>query len=201
MKLKDLYLCKHIPVMKSGLVLARKAADLQSDVVKQYPLLIARTINDVGKVIGNEVFDSKEILGEDYLTKHGDVLIKIAAPNIAIYISEENSGRVISSYFCVIRNLSPRIIPEYLSVYLNSIHAKMQLQKDFIGTTVQTLKTSALLEVDIPVLPLEEQRKIIALFSLKCREIELLRNLADVKENYYNIILSKKFRRVNYAKQ
>ena len=200
MKLKDLALYKHVPIIKSGLVLARKSADLQSDIVKQYPLIIARTINDIGKIIGNEVFDSKEVLEEDYLTQHGDVLIKIAAPNIAIYITIENIGRVISSYFCVIRNLSPQILPEYLAVYLNSLHAKMQLQKDFIGTTVQTLKTSALLEIDIPMLPLAEQRTIIELFSLKCREIELLRNLADVKEDYYNIILSKKFRRVNYAK-
>lgn len=199
MKLKELALIKHVPVIKSGLVLARKVANLQSDMVKQYPLLLARTINDAGKIVGNDLFDSKEILEEDYLTQHGDVLIKIAAPNIAVYISEENIGRVISSYFCVIRNLIPQILPEYLSVYLNSLHAKMQLQKDFIGTTVQTLKTSALLEVDIPILPLEEQRTMIELFSLKHREIELLRNLADAKEDYYNIILNKKFRRVTHG--
>lgn len=200
MKLKDLTLYQHVPVIKSGLVLARKVANLQTDIVKQYPLLLARTINDAGKIVGNEVFDSKEILEEDYLTQQGDVLIKIAAPNIAVYISEKNIGRVISSYFCVIRNLNPQILPEYLAVYLNSHHAKMQLQKDFIGTTVQTLKTSALLEVDIPILSLDEQRTIIELFSLKHREIELLRNLADAKEDYYNIILCEKFRRVNYGK-
>ncbi len=200
MKLKELALVKHAPVIKSGLVLARKAATLPSDIVKQYPLLLARTINDAGKVTGNDVFDSKEILEEEYLTQYGDVLIKISAPNIAVYIAKENTGRVISSYFCVIRNLSPQILPEYLAVYLNSFHAKMQLQKDYIGTTIQTIKTSALLEIEIPLLPMEEQKIMIELFFLKHREIELLRNLADAKEDYYNKIVSKKFRRKNHGK-
>lgn len=201
MKLRELALNKHVPLIKSGLVLARKATDVQTEREKQYPLIIARTVNDDGKIVGNETFDSKELLEEDYLTQVGDVLVKIAAPNVAVYISEENTGKVISSYFCVIRNLNANVLPEYLAVYLNSLDAKMQFKKDFIGTTVQTLKMSALLEVEVPVPTLQEQRSIIELYYLKNKEIELLHNLARMKEDYFNAALSEKFRRIQHAKR
>ena len=201
MKLRELALNKHVPVIKSGLVLARKVVDVQTEREKQYPLIIARTVNDDGKIVGNETFDSKEILEEDYLTRLGDVLVKIAAPNVVVYISEENTGKVISSYFCVIRNLNANVLPEYLAVYLNSLDAKMQFKKDFIGTTVQTLKMSALLEVEVPIPTLQEQRSIIELYYLKNKEIELLRNLASIKEDYFNAALNEKFRRIQHAKR
>ena len=201
MKLGELAFNENVPVIKSGLVLARKMADVQTEIRKQYPLIIARSVNDAGIIVGNETFNSKEILEDDYLTQLGDVLVKISAPNIAVYIAEENTGKVISSYFCVIRNLNPKILPEYLAVYLNSLHAKMQFQKDFIGTTVQTLKTSTLLEVDIPMPSLGEQRSIIELFVLKNMETELLRTLINIKEDYFDAVLREKFRRIQYAKQ
>ena len=186
MKLRD------IAEVKTGLVLARKAAVIDDAVALKYKQLNLKCIREQGEIdiAAMDVFFSTEELGYNYLTHPGDVIVRLSAPYTAVLITEETQGFVVSSHFCMIRVREGKSVPEYLKWLLNSQMVKAQIAKNSTGVTYASIKPSFYSELEIKPLTVAEQKKIALIYSTSQKELALLDELKDNKERLYQTILN-----------
>ena len=184
MKLKD------IANIKVGLPLVRKKGALYDDIFFEYKMVTLKSFSKDGTLLKNELdtFISKEKLKDKYLTKKGDILIRLREPYIAVSIDNELDNLLVPAFIAII---SPKIKlnSNYLSYYINSNYIQHKLQKLTKGTTINMIKAKDLGEIEIFLPPLQKQNKIVSLMQLANKEIKLLKDLADKKEKLKNQIL------------
>ena len=177
--------------VRSGLVLGRKSSQDRSEY--QYPLLNLRSIQPDGTIDVSlcEIFFSTECLNPEYLTRDGDVVIRLTAPYTAVVITQETEGFVIPSSFIVVRVKRNMLLPEYLTWLLNSQISKKQIYDGAATNMLGGIKPRFFAEIDIDPLPTEQQRVIAQLSALAQREAKMLRDLADEKEKLYDYTINK----------
>lgn len=178
-----------VAIVRSGLVLARK----QSKSISQfrYPLLNLRSVSSQGYVDLStiEIFDAIEVLGSEYLTQKGDIIIRLSTPYTAILIEKETSNMVISSNFAVIRVDQRHLLPEYLFWLLNTILVKRQIFENTSSNMLGAIKPSFFSEFEFVLPPIDKQRLVSTLNQLARRESQLLNELATEKCKYYRSII------------
>lgn len=185
MKLKDI--CS----LNAGLVISRKKYSEKDRLhrVKKisYKLLNLNAVDDLGIIDQSklEVFHSNELLDEQYLTSQGDILVRLNYPYTSTMITEENVGLVIPSYFIILRLENTRFTSEYVAWYLNTDRIKKELMKNQSGTLIPSINQKNLGDLDIEERSREDQENISHLFQLVIRERQLIKKLAEEKENYY----------------
>ncbi|MBU7008815.1 restriction endonuclease subunit S [Phosphitispora fastidiosa] len=177
----------------TGLVVKRKQAELPEEIVTTYSMLTLKSFEQDGWLNTDELenFESSEHLDHKYLTKEGDIVIRLSHPNTAIIIDHEQEGYIIPSLFAVIRLSTNVLLPEYLSIYLNSNVMKRFYVKGAIGSAIQIIKTSMLKDAVIRFPNLERQVKIVGLCRLIAKEKKLLSELVEEKFRYYNAVINK----------
>ena len=186
--------------VRSGLVLARKQA--KEPTTYQYPLLNMRAIHPEGDIDIDQidVYHAVESLRPEYLSRNGDIIVRLTAPYTAVLIDETTSGLVISSNFVVIRIERELLQPDYLYWLLNTQQVRQQFYENTTSNMLGAIKAKFLAEFEFELLPVEEQRKIARLHLLAKRESRLLRQLAEEKEKYYTGLLDKAYQRVKRGK-
>ena len=179
--------------ISSGLVLARKKSSTSKGFA--YELLTLKSFDENGYIEDDflDDFISEEKIKEQYLTKEGDIVVRLSAPNTAVYITKKQEGIIIPSLFVIIRSNSSSIISQFLQIYLNSEKCKRQLAADTIGSVLSIVKTSSFKEIDIPKYTMDKQKNIINLNELVVKEKRLLNQLLNEKEKYHKAIMSKMF--------
>lgn len=185
MKLSD------IADVKTGLVLARKAADSKGSAIVIYKQLNLRCVQSSGEIDLNlvDTFLSVEELGSNYLTCPGDVIVRLTAPYTAVLITEETQKLVVPSHFCIIRTKGNMAVPEYIQWLLNSQIVKMQIAKNTTGTSYASIKPSIYSELEIEPIPIIDQKKIAQIFMIAQKELALIEELRCTKEQYYQTVL------------
>jgi restriction endonuclease S subunit len=165
--------------ISTGLVIQRKEALIEHEVEKKYHMLTLKSFNEFGWINKNdiEVFNSSEILDDRYLSKVGDVIIRLTAPYTAIPIHKEFAGFVVPSQFCIIRVKSKKILPEYLAFTLNAETIRNKFIRTSLGATIPVIRMGALKAADIPFLNLEKQQKISFVRSLMIKDKHLRMDL------------------------
>lgn len=178
--------------ISTGLVLSRKQAQ-EHNAVKKYKLLTVKSIDEGGWINGDELdeYFSIEELDSKYLTQEGDNIIRLSQPNTVVTIDKSNVGIVISSLFAYIRLKTELILPGYLSILMNSDKLRMFLERNSYGSSIKTINTSALKDLNLKVLPIEEQKRIIELHKLILKEKFLLRKLMREKNDYHNELINR----------
>lgn len=157
----------------------------------QYGLLNLRSIHPGGTIEMNllDVFWAKENLDDVYLTQIGDVIVRLSVPYTAICIDKSTKGLVIPSNFVTIRTDSPRLLPEFLFWYLNRAQIKRQIYENSAGNMLAAIKPSFFADLEIPDIDLRKQKQIAEIHDTARKELRLLHDLADAKEQYYAGIL------------
>lgn len=138
-----------------------------------------------------EEFESNEMLDDKYLTQEGDVIVRLSYPNTAIVIDKDHIGLLIPSLFTVIRLETDILIPEYLSIYLNSDKMKRYYAKRLIGSAIQIIKTSMLRDVVVMFPDINQQKKVVEINKLILKEKKLLSQLIEEKNKYHKAIINK----------
>lgn len=176
--------------IKTGLVLARKKAEIKPNIKSRYRLLTVRNIENDGTFNSEpfEIFESKESLDKQYFTEEGDVLIRLSHPNTAVYIDTLRAGLLVPSYFAIIKITNNAIVPEFLSWYLNTSVVKTELMKSQTGTHIPSTNKNVLSALYIKQLPLQKQDLIIEINKLHIKEKELMTKLIGEKEKLYQAI-------------
>ena len=185
MKLSD------VAVVRSGLVLSRKEA---RDTFRiRYPLLNLRCIKPAGYIDREQVdiFDAAEALCPEYLSRVGDVVVRLTAPYTAVLIDECTANMVISSNFVVIRVKRHEILPGYLFWVLNTQKVKRRIYENATSNMLGAVKAKFFTELGIERILIADQEKIISLNSLALREKKLLLQLAEEKDKFYTMAIDK----------
>lgn len=177
----------------SGLVVKRKQAMQEDEVVKEYQMITLKSFDPGGWLNTEELelFESTEILDQKYLTRVGDIIIRLSSPNTAITISEEIAGYLVPSLFAIVRCDVEDVLPGYLGIYLNSENIKKVYSRSAVGTAIQIIKTSMLRELQIPIQSVEKQRQIVEVNNLIMKEKLLLQHLVEEKNKYHDVIMKK----------
>jgi type I restriction enzyme S subunit len=129
----------------------------------------------------------------------GDVLLNITGASIGrVCVAEDEivGGRV-NQHVAIIRT-SESLIPEFLNIYLSSPIMQDWINKENYGVTRPALTKGQILDLDIPLPSIEEQRKIIArvndFFNLSDRIGSQYLSFKDNIDNLPQAVLNKAFK-------
>ena len=183
-----------IAVVRTGLVTARKKKDAASLGTYKYQLLNLRCIANEGYIDKNyiEPYELSEELKDDYLTRMGDILIRLSAPYTAVLINKpELCGIVVPSHFAIIRVDECYALPGYVFWVLRREKNKITMMQNSSGSTAfGTISSGLISSLSITLLPLHEQQIMGELLCLSEREQELLQKLSEEKKTYNTLLLN-----------
>jgi restriction endonuclease S subunit len=114
--------------------------------------------NDNQQYISDKVY--KEL--EGYQPLAGEILLsKDATPGIAYYLKDKPVKMIPSSGILRLHIKNKHeIIPEYLTLVLNSVIVQKQMERDVGGSIIDHWRLDQIKDVLIPILPIEQQKKI-----------------------------------------
>ena len=183
-----------VATVRSGLVLSRKQA--RGTIEMKYPLINLRSINPEGYIELEEIdiFEASELLSNEYLTRAGDLIIRLSTPYTAVLIDEKTTGMVVSSNFVIIRTDEDVLLPEYLFWLMNTSKVKRRIFENATTNMLSAIKPKYFADLEISLLNLENQRKIAEMNKLALNETGILRQLADEKGRYYDLIIDQVYR-------
>lgn len=181
----------NISTVRSGLVLSRKKADAPSEY--SYWLLNLRSVKSEGYIDMEqvEIYNAVEPLKSEYISRPGDIIVRLSVPYTAVLVDESTSGMVISSNFVIIRTNSDYILPEYLFWLLNTSKERHKIFENATSNMLGAVKAKYFNDYEITPIPLSEQKRISELNILSQRESRLLEKLAKEKRKYYSGLIDK----------
>jgi restriction endonuclease S subunit len=183
---------KDIAYLRTGLATTRKKASVVDREIYSYQVVTLKSFCLDGTLMLEDLdtFVSKEKIKDIYLTQINDVLVRLREPNIAIHIDKSNDGLVVPSFIVSIRVDETKVDSKFLTYYLNSTIAKRALKVHITGTAINMIKTKELEDLEIKLPPLQEQKKIVEFLDLGVKEINLLKELKNQKEKYYQEVFN-----------
>ncbi|MBP2025288.1 restriction endonuclease subunit S [Peptoniphilus stercorisuis] len=182
-----------IAKINTGLLTTRKKAKSKNLSKGIYKLLTVNAIDNYGNINLDKLDDfySNEKISNQYLTKKGKIYIRMNEPYTSIYIDEENEGILFPAYFVEIELRNINFLPEYIDWYLNSDKNKRNYLKAQSGTLIPSINQKIIREIEIPEKTLEEQEKILNVYKLFKKQMELLDNLKIKEEQKFKAITDK----------
>ncbi len=184
---------KEIATIRTGLVLSRKKASPYDERKKRYQQITLKSFSNT-TTLQRQYFDeflSTESIDDKYISRPGDVVVRLRKPNVAVYIDEKSAGLVIPSLMCIVRVKESSVNSAYLAHYLNSTPVRKMLEREIKGTTIPMIKTKDLENIDVVLPSLEVQNKTAELMRLAAKEIELTEKLTQQKEQFSQAVLDK----------
>lgn len=177
----------------SGLMVSRKN---EENAKQSYKVINLATVTKSGEINlkkSNDLKTSEDV--SKYIVKQGDVIIKLSPPYDAFCITGTMDNYILSHYYCKMEINSSKIIPEYLTWYLNSKYAERFFRLFSKGSTIRRLPINRLKGIDIEMIAIEDQKNIVEMNKLIKREKKLLEKLFIKREKeltgYADYILKK----------
>jgi|SRR5690554_2103492 len=182
---------KNIVDAQFGLVLNRKEDKSMTSKIK-YRVLQSKSVKDNLIDLENvSCFHSKEEIDDDYFTKTKDILFKVTEPFDTVLINDATSGLLVAANFIVLRVKSKKIYAKFLHWYLGRLNTKNKIKLLTQGTSIISIRTSDLLELNIDIPALDKQKRIMEFLELSEKELILLKGLLNNKELLYKQIPEK----------
>lgn len=164
-----------------NLVTVKKCVEVGSGEYLDEGIPFVRVSNLSPFEITEEKYISEKLYQEikQYQPKKGEILFsKDATPGIAYYLNETPQKMIPSGGILRLKNKSDKIKNEYLTLVLNSILTKEQVNRDVGGSVILHWRPDQVKETVIPILSeakqLEIQQKVIESFRLRKQSKHLL---------------------------
>ena len=126
-------------------------------------------------------------LSDRHLVKRRDLIFRSRRQTTTAAIIDTKIGpAVVAAPLLRIRVTSEHVLPEYLCWFVNQPLAQAFLHSRATGTAMTVIGKSALDDLQVPLPPLETQKRIVALADLSNKEQKLMRELAAKKEKLVN---------------
>lgn len=159
----------------------------------QVTYLQAKHFNDYGGLREELIPDLKEWdIQERHLLQEWDILFSAKwTRNFATVYRSEYWPCVASSTFLIIRLDSKEYLSEFLALILNNFQASEYFRENnLVWTTVKSISKKIIEDFEVWIIDIEEQKKILDIYNLHKKQIEILENLVDKKNKLIkNIIL------------
>lgn len=177
-----------LATFNSGLVLSRKIS--KEKTAYKYNVLTLKSISPDSYIDhkSTETVFMTEHLKSEYLTHHGDIIIRLSVPYTAVLVDTNTEGLVIPSNFIVVRNIK-KIDTNYLYCVLNTDEIKSDILKNTSGGILGVIKSSYYTKLAIQLPNLKMQQQIGGLYLLSKRESQLLEELTFQKTLYYKSVI------------
>lgn len=133
---------------------------------------------------------SAEFPGYDGFLKKNDVLLiargmKAGSFRSTVFASDA-SNVIASSSVHVLRIISPVVLPEYVSCYLNSKEGQAALLEIVSGSYIGAIPRRELERIDIPILPMRSQETLVKLYDNMREQQRILDREKELKQNIVN---------------
>lgn len=188
-------LISDIAVVRTGLVTARKKKTADGSESFEYALLNLKCISPDGYIDTTQLepYEISQELKDEYLTQHGDILVRLSTPYTAVLIDRSELCRlVVPSHFAIIRVDRRYALPEYIFWTLRRDKNRIAMMQNSSGSAAfGTISSGLIASLPITLLPLSEQKVLGALMCLSDREQELLDRLSAEKKKYNTLLLNK----------
>lgn len=129
----------------------------------------------------------------------GDILFKAKGlNNTAVLIDSIPSNTTVTASCHIIRVTNKNFLPEYVCSWLNSAAAKNHFSKgagQATGVTIANVSKATLETLEIPLLPLKNQKLISEIEECSKQEKELLLKIAEKKEMLNRAIIEKELQK------
>lgn len=141
------------------------SSSYQEDGDTNVRLIKAKDINENGTIIVPSVDETKvkkTASLKNATVSAGDVIITLKGSSFkAATVEEDAEGFVISANL-ISMTCKPHVVPEFLTLYLNSQSGQNQLKKSAGGSVIMSLNMEFLKALTIPVPPFDKQKQIVA---------------------------------------
>ena len=142
-------------------------------------------------------------LNEKFIIRKNDILIKLVAPILAIFIQNAPPNLIYPHSMAKISLISADFNPKFLAYY---IHYATALKRQLLANTLQStavslIKLSDLSKIQIPLITIHEQEKIVRILTLTQRKDEILHSLILQNQNFSKAILDKFTQNTNSAQR
>jgi restriction endonuclease S subunit len=127
----------------------------------------------------------------------GDILFtaKSLSHNALIYDGNNILKEIAAPQFIIISVNRTEVMPEYIVWFLNSGLGQSYLNKMSEGSSLQIISIKLLGELEIPIIPIDEQERIIRLNQLKLKEEKLLTRLREKRKLLIDMALERQINR------
>ncbi|MCD6585415.1 MAG: hypothetical protein J7K96_06605, partial [Desulfobacteraceae bacterium] len=164
-----------------NLVTVKKCVEVGSGEYRNEGIPFVRVSNISPFEITEEKYISEKLYQEikQHQPKKGEILFsKDASPGIAYYLNESPQKMILSGGILRLKNKSDKINNEYLTMVLNSMLTKEQVNRDVGGSVILHWRPNQIKETVIPLLPKEKQtmiqQKVTESFNLRKQSKHLL---------------------------
>jgi restriction endonuclease S subunit len=138
-----------------------------------------------------KTFVSKDKVSPNHLLKDGDILIAAKGfRNTAIRYSASLGPAVASSMFFVLKPDTSKVIPDYVTLFLNDMKTQNLLRSLSGTTTVPTISKKDLAEIQIPLPSISQQMKIVSVMQQWQEEKKLTQRLIEKKDVFYSSLFN-----------
>lgn len=146
--------------------------------------LQSKHFDENGKLLGELHPDLQaNSISEKHLLKDGDVLFAAkGTKNFAAVYENQNPAAVASTSFFVLRPTDNKILPEYLSWFLNHPEIQKLIKDNARGTAIPSIRKTVLEDLEISIPSIEKQRTVIQLSALVRKENELRMNILQQRK-------------------
>ena len=196
-RIKDLF-----DVIRVGCVTKRLIAQ-EGDEGDSVKVVTNTFLNSDNKEMKTEHFDSYLYVKhhEKYELKVNDIVVSLVYPYGSLVVSENEAGAFCTHYSAILRRAEGSDKPEIDPYYIKAIFDSDEFGNKDNGRFASCLggerkATSAisldkLSEIEIPMLPIEEQKRIGVLIRSSNERIKMLQNLIDAEKNLVDAGLKK----------
>jgi restriction endonuclease S subunit len=171
---------KHIANIQTG-VFAKPVA--HGDVVYLQP----KYYNKNGVLSTILIPDLKgKAINEKHLLREGDVIFSAkGSRNFAATIKNETLPAAASTSFFVVRIHSQKILPEFLTLFLNLPNTLRLLKAKARGTSMVSIAKSVIADLEIAVPGIQKQKLILKIHNLRNLEIQLKQQIDTLREKQF----------------
>lgn len=160
---------------------------LKNDRNGEIQVLLAKNISDDGSINHSELTRINLALPRaNAFVKKDDVLLSSRGIFRAGVFNMETKNTIAASSLFVLRIKNNNVLPQYLSIYLNSEAGQNSIQKILTGSTIKTILRGALEDLSIPIPPLAIQKMIIDIKDNWRKRAKLLNRKIDLDKNIAN---------------
>lgn len=178
--------------IRSGFTVRRES---KTQIGQEYRIVQIRNISEDGHLsFENPSVIKMPELSKEQLLIPGEVLMvaKGSKPRAAVF-SHNDCSTVATSQFFILRP-KKEIVAQYLACFLNQPNTLRNLRASSAGSSIQFLPKEALLQLSIPILPIEIQKKIVEIYELGMKEQQLLALLAEKRRQFMELSLQQVLR-------
>lgn len=174
---------KKISAILSGYITREKITPQKEG---DYFLLQARDVDGTGLTYNTAdlVRFNPTLSSKERLLEQGDILFMArGAHNFSILMSDIPQNTLAAACFFIIRITDKRLLPEYLSWYMNQFPVERYIEcNSGKGVRMPVVRRAILENTDIPLPPLGKQKTIAALDHLQRKEQDLVRQIESKRK-------------------